>query len=234
MSVVGALSIQPLAGAITDIFRTVRHVHRLPDLGFGTKDWLRNALGRTEETRQPSSMGYLDEGFARRNRLPDRWEEVMESRKALLHAPRQAGYQACMSPTDIAIREWYDPGVSGLALEFEFPFMDVRLMEYLLALPPLPWCADKSILRLAMRDRLPQAILERPKTAFRQNPTFDMIARGGNLQTALSAMPELDPYARRSTLLEGLAQGPGGNFWEVPLLLRVLSLGAWLRTYRQA
>jgi len=234
MSVGGALSVQPLAGAMTDIFRTVRHMHRLPDLGFGTKAWLRGALGRTEETRQPSSLGYLDEGFARRNRLPERWDEVMESRKALLHAPRQAGYQACMSPTATAILEWYDPGVSGLPLEFEFPFMDVRLMEYLLALPPLPWCADKAILRLAMRDRLPRAILERPKTAFRQNPTFDMIARGGNLQTALSAMPELDPYVRRSTLLEGLAQGPGGNFWEAPLLLRVLSLGAWLRTYRQA
>ena len=61
-----------------------------------------------------------------------------------------------------------------------------------------------------------------------------MITRGGNLQTALSAMPELDPHVRRSTLLEGLDQGPGGNFWEAPLLLRVLSLGAWLRTYRQA
>ena len=43
--------------------------------------------------------------------------------------------------------EGYDPGATKLDLELRHPFIDLRLVEYLLAIPAVPWCVNKHILR---------------------------------------------------------------------------------------
>jgi asparagine synthase (glutamine-hydrolysing) len=45
-----------------------------------------------------------------------------------------------------------------------FPFFDMRLVEYVLRTPPVPWRRDKRLLREAMRGRLPEEVRLRPKT----------------------------------------------------------------------
>jgi asparagine synthase (glutamine-hydrolysing) len=43
------------------------------------------------------------------------------------------------------------------------PFLDLRVVEFVLSLPPLPWLFRKHLLRQAFEVDLPKAILERPK-----------------------------------------------------------------------
>jgi asparagine synthase (glutamine-hydrolysing) len=46
------------------------------------------------------------------------------------------------------------------------PFLDLRVLEFMLSVPPVPWARRKLLLREAMRGRLPGEVLARTKTAF--------------------------------------------------------------------
>lgn len=46
------------------------------------------------------------------------------------------------------------------------PFLDLRVLEFMLSVPPVPWARRKLLLREAMRGRLPDEVLARTKTAF--------------------------------------------------------------------
>jgi asparagine synthase (glutamine-hydrolysing) len=63
-----------------------------------------------------------------------------------------------------------DPGVTRSLVEVRNPFLDLRVVEYLLAIPPFPWAFDKMILREAMVGRLPEKVRVRPKTPLRIDP----------------------------------------------------------------
>ena len=59
-----------------------------------------------------------------------------------------------------------------MALEIRHPMIDVRLVEFLLGIPAVPWCVKKEILRVAMAGKLPKAVLNRPKTPLAGDPTL--------------------------------------------------------------
>lgn len=48
--------------------------------------------------------------------------------------------------------------------EWRYPFLDLRVLEFMLSAPPLPWGWKKRLVRDSMRGRLPQAVLAREKT----------------------------------------------------------------------
>jgi asparagine synthase (glutamine-hydrolysing) len=48
--------------------------------------------------------------------------------------------------------------------------MDVRLVTYLLAIPPIPWFVAKTLLRETMKGVLPPSVLQRPKTSLQEDP----------------------------------------------------------------
>ena len=52
-----------------------------------------------------------------------------------------------------------DPGNTLLPLEIRSPFLDLRLIEYLSRVPPVPWFEGKRLMREAMRGILPEALL---------------------------------------------------------------------------
>ena len=49
-------------------------------------------------------------------------------------------------------------------IQWRHPFLDLRVLDFLLRVPPVPWAWKKNLLRRAMRGRLPDPILRRPKT----------------------------------------------------------------------
>jgi len=71
--------------------------------------------------------------------------------------------------------------------------IDVRLVEYLLGIPAIPWCVNKEILRVAMAGRLPKAVLNRPKSPLADNPTCSpFLQRGGGSGGSLDPVPLSD------------------------------------------
>jgi asparagine synthase (glutamine-hydrolysing) len=71
-----------------------------------------------------------------------------------------------------------DPTWSTAAIEFRVPFMDRRLLGFLLRLPPIPWFMEKELLRRAQKGILPEEIRRRPKVPLRQDPLFQHIITG--------------------------------------------------------
>ena len=58
------------------------------------------------------------------------------------------------------------------------PFFDLRVLMYLLAIPPLPWCDNKEVLRSAMAGSLPDAVRSRRKhTSLRIRTSRSCVAR---------------------------------------------------------
>ncbi len=81
-------------------------------------------------------------------------------------------------------------------LEWRHPYLDLRVLQFLLSVPPVPWARRKLVLREAMRGRLPAEVLERRKTPLAANA----------LQQALSDV-ELPPLATPAALAPWLDPG---------------------------
>jgi asparagine synthase (glutamine-hydrolysing) len=62
-------------------------------------------------------------------------------------------------------------------LEFRNPYFDIHLLRYMLAVPALPWCRVKYLIRRAMRRSLPKAVLRRPKAPLDPNPWLEFSRR---------------------------------------------------------
>lgn len=54
-------------------------------------------------------------------------------------------------------------------LDWRHPYLDLRVLQFLLSVPPVPWARRKLVLREAMRGRLPVEVLERRKTPLAAN-----------------------------------------------------------------
>ncbi len=62
------------------------------------------------------------------------------------------------------------PGVTHCPVEVRHPFFDLRVVNYLLALPPFPLFFEKRLLREAVAGRLPERIRTRRKSPLAGDP----------------------------------------------------------------
>jgi len=66
--------------------------------------------------------------------------------------------------------EQFDPGWHKVPLEFRHPYLDVRVLRFMLSVPAVPWCRNKLVMRKAAERLLPAACISRPKTFVRGQP----------------------------------------------------------------
>src|SRR3984957_919224 len=97
----------------------------------------------------------------RRREVENSWRDFRRSDHPLL----RRGYLSLALPHWTRLFELTDPGVTQCPVEVLYPFLDLRIVNYLLAVPPFPWFFEKRLLRVAMRDRLPKETLSRKKKA---------------------------------------------------------------------
>jgi len=57
----------------------------------------------------------------------------------------------------------YQADVLATPIEVRHPLFDIRLISYLMSLPPVPWFVNKTLTRLAMKGQLPEAVRLRDK-----------------------------------------------------------------------
>ncbi len=86
------------------------------------------------------------------------------------HKTRPKAHASLFLPQWVNMFELQNPGVTRAAVEVRYPFLDLRLVEFLLAIPAFPWAFQKRLLRLAMKGRLPEETLRRRKTPLAINP----------------------------------------------------------------
>src|SRR5262249_23166602 len=136
---------------------------------FRIRSRLQHLFGKRSQDDEPPE--WLDESFARRTNLRERWREAWKNNVSPAEM-RPSAINSLNSKVWAPLFEGYDPGSTKLDLEVRHPFIDVRLVEFLLSLPPVPWCVNKHILREAMKDKLPDAVVQRPKTPLAGDPAL--------------------------------------------------------------
>lgn len=190
------------------------------------RNWLAN--GRTGSIQEASDYPeWLNPSLEDRYALRARWAQVNAAMPAIHpvrpYAHRSFGYMTQESN----FFDTYDPGVTGLPLEYRHPLLDLRLLEYCLTLPPQPWCVKKRILREAMRGLLPEPVRLRPKTPLAGWPGAYMLrADEARWVDDFTPTPGLDAYINRAKIPRICGVGDTMDAWPK---LRPLSLNFWLR-----
>ncbi|HEV7589103.1 MAG TPA: asparagine synthase-related protein [Longimicrobium sp.] len=203
-----------------------RHHRRLPRPG--VRAWLR----RNDLATPPPMPAWIPAEFARRVELAG---GVARLPVPPPHPTRPEAARALAEPLWPFLFASRDPGATGLALELRHPFFDLRLIRFLLSVPPAQWYNDKGLLVAGMRGRLPPTVLHRPKTPLPDDPLAARLrAHGPGWLDGRTLGPEVEPYvdpARVPAVAGGRAPGPGDPLW---LNLRPLSLSLWLREHAAA
>ena len=119
---------------------------------------------------------WFNASFESRLDLRARWTGF-RSDVASVHPYRPAAYKSLQIPLWQAMFESFDPGVTKNLFEVRHPFVDIRLLRFLLAVPSLPWCRSKYLLRKAMRDRLPPELLWRRKAIVHGYPMQEFLMK---------------------------------------------------------
>jgi asparagine synthase (glutamine-hydrolysing) len=152
--------------ALAEAVAFARVHRRLPRPGF--RSWLRARGG--PEAALPPYPAWLAPDFERAAGLRERWAEAGATR----YDPRRRrpeAYARILDPGWLPILANHDPARSGFAAEVRHPLLDLRLVRFLLSVPPAQWYNDKALLRLWARGRLPSAITRRPKAPLAGDPS---------------------------------------------------------------
>ena len=140
--------------------------------------------------------------------------------------PTAFSNKALQSKVWAPLFEGYDPGSTRLPLEVRHPFIDVRLVEYLLSIPRHPWCTNKHILRRAMKDRLPAPIVNRPKTPLAGDPALQLMRRASvRWRDSFEVTPQLERFVSPSLRRSLADENTPDAVWA---RLRLFAFNHWL------
>jgi asparagine synthase (glutamine-hydrolysing) len=147
----------------------------LPPLRAGIKARLRRLVGRAGDWK--GYPGWLNPEFEKRCGLRERWS-TKPSVPLDRHPLHPDAYNALHSGYWSTIHESEDAGNTRVALESRAPLLDLRVLRFLLRVPPVPWCANKELVRHSLQGYLPEVVLNRPKTPLAGEPVEACIATG--------------------------------------------------------
>lgn len=178
---------------------------------------------------QPVYPNWLAPEFSRNLNLEARWKEQNQLAKSWrAHPIHPRGHGSLSLPQWAHMFELQDAGATGYPVETCYPFLDLRMVNYLLAIPPFPWFFKKTLLREAMAGRLPERVRTRPKTPLQGDPVLATIQLTGTPPwKGMSLAAELDRYVGRSAL-----KTPNGrlNAEQANSDLRPYCLNIWLQS----
>jgi asparagine synthase (glutamine-hydrolysing) len=170
--------------------------------------------------------------FSRRLHLVERWKEQRSLAKSWkAHPIHPRGHGSLSLPLWTVLFEQDNPGVTGHHLETRYPFLDLRMVNFLLAIPPFPWFFKKTLPREAMVGRLPESVRIRPKTPLQGDPVVAQMQRNGCTKLKMMSLSaELDSYVDRSAVMAPHAKM---NSEQLALSLRPYCFNIWLQSARR-
>jgi asparagine synthase (glutamine-hydrolysing) len=122
---------------------------------------------------------WLTPDFARRLNLPDRVAEWSELPRNQPHPILPKAHASLSIPHWAAMFEREHAGFTHHPVDIRYPFLDLRVVNFLLALPPFPFFFEKNLLREATTGRLPEAVRKRHKTPLAGSPLYEHMRRSG-------------------------------------------------------
>ena len=126
---------------------------------------------------------WIESEFAKRMDLKTRWKGFRGiSTPANAHPSRPVAHASLLIPQWTRMFEMNDPGVTHFPVEVSYPFLDLKFVEYLLAIPVFPWAFRKMVERKAMRGKLPEEILRRKKTAVIEDAAWREVLKNATVR----------------------------------------------------
>ncbi|MGA7916691.1 MAG: asparagine synthase-related protein, partial [Candidatus Acidiferrales bacterium] len=127
--------------------------------------------------------------------------------------------------------EHENAGVTHCPVEVRHPFMDLRIVNFLLALPPFPLFYEKTLLRNAVAGRLPENVRVRRKSPFMGDPfTAHLGQTEAPWMNQLAWTTEIESYIDRPALA---VFGNGTFSAKVVTDIRPFCLNFWLQSARR-
>jgi asparagine synthase (glutamine-hydrolysing) len=185
-----------------------------------------------KEPGMPVFPQWLAADFSKRTNLQKRWKEWGEHPKLVFEHPILPNAHASLSlPQWTLMFEQENAGVAQQPLEVLHPFLDLRIVNYLLALPPFPWFFQKMLLREALAGRLPESVRMRPKTPLQGDPVSEQFQRTGIVSlNQMRWSQDADRFIDRSAMA---APHDKMNAVQVGNHLRPYCLNIWLQSARR-
>jgi asparagine synthase (glutamine-hydrolysing) len=189
----------------------------------------RSRFLRLFQTKDPFAEypQWLNPDFESRTNLRERWLALNDHKNNLEHSVHAEAYEALHDGYWANILEMEETGWSRVCLETRAPLLDLRLLSFLLRLPPVPWCMHKVICRQAMKDFLPESVINRPKTPMSAGPMEECLKPGDWIASFANAAPNgIDTFVNWSKWCETLYRSKGSLRLSI---LRPASLFYWLK-----
>lgn len=134
--------------------------------------------------------GWLAPQFEKKLNLRERWRALRRNdHGSSLHPWYPSAHRALNSGFWASALELDDSGWSHVPVDSRAPLLDLRLLRFLLRVPPLPLCVDKELLRRAVRGHLPEEIRLRAKVPLAGDP-FALHSKKGHWTPLPLASPE--------------------------------------------
>lgn len=177
----------------------------------------RYTVGSGAEPADPGLPPWIDPTLASRLHLADRLASMNGEFTHPWHPAAMASFGSTLWQrmfADTEIEETMAP------LVWRHPFLDLRVLQFMLSLPPVPWAYRKLVIREAMRSRLPAAILARDKAPLSADPipaamrgrTMPPLRAAGTLARWID-VPRLRAEGTASASLENLAAAHTLDHW---------------------
>ena len=195
---------------------TVSHRHH-PHLGV----WLSRRLKAPFKRREGRAPAWIRRDVLSRTK-------GSEPARPEAHPTRPDAVRQLSDPVWQSVLEPAQQAYTGVALDCVWPLLDTRLMEFVFAIPPVPWCQKKELIRRSFRGELPPEVLRRPKatlTGFfeRQVAAWRASRSGTELALSEGTREFVDSHMVAHTLQMGSVE-------DVLAAWRVLILDQWLRS----
>ena len=194
--------------------------------------WRRAKKLFKKSTTSPQYPCWLESDFARRLNLQGRMKEWNQLSPASPPHPVVREVHALLSPSYWShIFELESAGVTHSPVEVRHPFFDLRVVNYLLALPPFPLFFEKRLLRESVAGRLPEKIRLRRKSPLAGDPLLALLGqRHTPWMDDLVWTDEIGSYVDKCAL--GLLRN-GTLSANVDGEVRPLCLNFWLQSARR-
>ena len=197
-----------------------------PGLGTGLSAKIKRLVGRAADSGQIAPYpDWINPDLERELDLKGRWSHWNHRRMPKVSYRHPNLYCRIMEP-DWNTDDYYMN--CGFTLpEKRSPFLDPRLVDFMMSIPALPWLFKKHLLRRAMTKTLPKNIIQRPKTAL--GFIHDsLLKEAAQVSTEIrTPAPQLTQYVNLSRYpVLGAISGKGVDSY---VGLRPLLLNTWLQ-----
>jgi asparagine synthase (glutamine-hydrolysing) len=221
----------PSLHILIDLCNSILRHNIVPPIGTGLYGWWRSQR-QTEKIPEPQVPKWLNKDFVTRLSLTDRWR-LWDHRNDPLDALATGSKPRFVTPIWERALTNCDMGFHGVPIDVRFPYLDLRVVLFVLSLPNMSWICNKHLLRSLGRGILPAEIISRPKTPLRGDPLAQSLRNNKELLINLSRLclnpileSILDVDAWRKSLRE-----TSFETWPLWESLRVVSLNYWLQRY---